>query len=91
MELAATPVQQRKRRVISQFEFSSSPSRIMTAREPQKPWVYNAVVNVGDPTGVHHRVSITANSPAEALEFFQSQFGEAAIIRFWCGAPALLR
>lgn len=51
--------------------------------EPAKPWPYHAIVDTGDPTGVHRRVSIYADSLNHAKAILESEHGAGSIVSLW--------
>jgi len=51
--------------------------------EPSKPWQYHATINVGDPDGIHRRVTISANSLKDARAILEAEYGVGSIASLW--------
>lgn len=50
--------------------------------EPPKPWLYHAIVDVGDPSGVHRRVSLLADGIDDAKARFEDEYG-GRVVSLW--------
>jgi len=45
--------------------------------------IYHAVVDVGDPSGLHRRVSLEAQTLNEAKELFAARYGSENVNKVW--------
>lgn len=57
--------------------------RTTSQMEPRKPWLYHAIINTGDPSGVHLRVSVSADSFDDAKAVLENEYGAGTVISLW--------
>ena len=51
--------------------------------EPSKPWLYHAIINSGDPSAVHRRVSLRADSLDDARARLVNEYGTGTVVSLW--------